>query len=410
MAAPFPRAIRSTPAAWSRALGPGSRRARDRRRSPAARSRRRSCSAVGRAARAVAPAARYGGIPSWLPKPKVRVGRIAAASAAHPVAGDRGRHRVGPARPRSSAARRPSGRPCRARDSSRCPPRRRARSRSPSRRPAGRCRCARAAFTIVDELGRLHHPRVTGVRGGPPPRRVAHGRTVTLRPARRAADRQRPPALDADRVQAGRLVGLRGRDRLRRAAAETAADRLPSAHARSPRRRPTEPRTPTRPDHDLRRRRTDDDLHAHDRARGADRRASTSGRDSPTSTARRRSSRPRSTRCAPGTTSTRRCRACRRCATRSPSTSAAATGSSSTPTSEVQVTFGATEAIAAALLALRRARRRGRVPRPDLRLLPGDRRARRRARPARSCSTRPTGACEPRRSRPRSARARACCC
>jgi hypothetical protein len=36
-----------------------------------------------------------------------------------------------------------------------------------------------ADFTIIDELGRLHHPRVTAP-GGPPPEEAAPGRTVTL--------------------------------------------------------------------------------------------------------------------------------------------------------------------------------------------------------------------------------------
>jgi hypothetical protein len=35
-------------------------------------------------------------------------------------------------------------------------------------------------FTIIDELGRLHHPRVTAPGGGPPPGEAAPGRTVTL--------------------------------------------------------------------------------------------------------------------------------------------------------------------------------------------------------------------------------------
>ena len=51
-------------------------------------------------------------------------------------------------------------------------------------------------------------------------------------------------------------------------------------------------------------------------------------------------------------TSTRRGRACRSCARRSPSTSGASTASTSTPTREVLVTAGATEALAGALLGM----------------------------------------------------------
>ena len=35
-------------------------------------------------------------------------------------------------------------------------------------------------FTIRDELGALHHPRVSGPGGGPVPRRVLAGQSVTL--------------------------------------------------------------------------------------------------------------------------------------------------------------------------------------------------------------------------------------
>ena len=76
---------------------------------------------------------------------------------------------------------------------------------------------------------------------------------------------------------------------------------------------------------------------------------STSARASPTRTARPPCSRPPSRRSATATTSTRRCRACPRSSTRSPSTSARRYGLEH---EAIQVTFGATEAITAALLGL----------------------------------------------------------
>ena len=132
---------------------------------------------------------------------------------------------------------------------------------------------------------------------------------------------------------------------------------------------------------------------------------STSARASRTRTGRRGDRGRAARRSATGATSTRRCRACRRCARRSPPTSAASTGSRSTRQTEVQVTFGATEAIAAALLGAVRARRRGRRFRAVLRLLRrGDRDGRRAAPPGR-CARR-TGRSTPTRSPPRSRRRR----
>jgi hypothetical protein len=36
------------------------------------------------------------------------------------------------------------------------------------------------AFTIIDENGHLHHPRVTAANGAPPPARLTPGQTVSL--------------------------------------------------------------------------------------------------------------------------------------------------------------------------------------------------------------------------------------
>ena len=81
--------------------------------------------------------------------------------------------------------------------------------------------------------------------------------------------------------------------------------------------------------------------------------------------------RPRSTRSAPATTSTRRASGSRSCGPRSPRTSSASTASSSTPTPRSSSPPGATEAIAAALLALCEPGRRGRHVRAVLRLVRG---------------------------------------
>ena len=38
-----------------------------------------------------------------------------------------------------------------------------------------------SAFTFVDELDHVHHPRVTAMDGGPPPTQISPGRTVSVR-------------------------------------------------------------------------------------------------------------------------------------------------------------------------------------------------------------------------------------
>lgn len=128
---------------------------------------------------ATAPAARYGQIPSWLPKPKVAVGRTVTASAAHPwvaVEGDtvvidlpHGHARataVGPSVPRSGQFPVPATTPCS--------------FTVTFTGSSGAVPLRAGTFTILDELGRLHRPRVTAAGGGPPPARVRPGQTVTL--------------------------------------------------------------------------------------------------------------------------------------------------------------------------------------------------------------------------------------
>jgi hypothetical protein len=132
-------------------------------------------SGAGRAA-----AARYGGIPSWLPKAKLPVGRVVGASRAHPalaIQGDAvsvhlggGRvlaTAVGPSVPEEGRFPVPATSPCTfivtfSAASSAIP-------LSPS------------AFTLIDDFGHVRHPRVRAIDGGAPPRQVLPGQTVSLR-------------------------------------------------------------------------------------------------------------------------------------------------------------------------------------------------------------------------------------
>jgi hypothetical protein len=123
--------------------------------------------------------ARYGQIPSWLPKPKGSVGRVVSASAGHPwraIEGDTVAvllagvsvlaTAVGPAVPSEGRFPVPATSPCT--------------FTLTLRVERGRVALRAAAFTIVDELGRLHHPLVRAAPGGALPATVAAGRAVAL--------------------------------------------------------------------------------------------------------------------------------------------------------------------------------------------------------------------------------------
>jgi hypothetical protein len=128
---------------------------------------------------ATPPAARYGQIPSWLPKPTVAVGRTVRANAAHPwlavegdtvvvdlAAGQTRATAVGPSVARSGQYPVPASTAC---------------SFTVTFTGAsGSVPLRAAAFTIVDELGHVHRPRVHAAGGGRPPALVRPGQAVTL--------------------------------------------------------------------------------------------------------------------------------------------------------------------------------------------------------------------------------------
>ncbi len=125
-------------------------------------------------------ARRYGGIPSWLPKAKLPVGRVVRASRAHPALAIQGATvavhlgggrvlatAVGPSVPEEGRFPVPATSSCTfivtfAAASSAIP-------LSPS------------AFTLIDDFGHVRHPRVRAIGGGAPPRQVLPGQTVSLR-------------------------------------------------------------------------------------------------------------------------------------------------------------------------------------------------------------------------------------
>jgi hypothetical protein len=122
---------------------------------------------------------KYGGLPSWLPKSTVKVGRVVSATPAHPklaIQGDTvavtlaGGHvlatAVGPVVPEEGEFPVPATTPCS--------------FTVTFTRAAGAVPVRPATFTILDEQGQLHHPRVTARGGGKAPATVGRGQTVTV--------------------------------------------------------------------------------------------------------------------------------------------------------------------------------------------------------------------------------------
>jgi hypothetical protein len=125
-------------------------------------------------------AARYGGLPSWLPKPKTPVNLVVTATAAHPalaIQGDTvsvdlagGRvlaTAVGPQTPEQGRFPVPATSPCT--------------FVVTFAHVSGAIPIGAKAFTFIDERGHVRHPRVTAMNGGAPPGRISPGKPVSLR-------------------------------------------------------------------------------------------------------------------------------------------------------------------------------------------------------------------------------------
>jgi hypothetical protein len=126
------------------------------------------------------PVARYGGLPSWLPKAKVPVNRVLDASATHSVLTIQGTTvsvalahgrafatAVGPSVPEDGRFPVPATSPCT--------------FVVTFAQVSGAIPLSRRAFTLVDEYGHIRHPRVTSMDGGPPPTRIVPGRPLSLK-------------------------------------------------------------------------------------------------------------------------------------------------------------------------------------------------------------------------------------
>jgi len=127
-----------------------------------------------------AASARYGGIPSWLPKAKVPVGRVVHASAAHPwlaiegdsvVASLAHGHvtvtAVGPAVPQEGRFPVPATTPCT--------------FTATFSAASGSIPLRASDFSFLDEFGKVHRdPLVRALGGGPLPRTVAAGRPFSI--------------------------------------------------------------------------------------------------------------------------------------------------------------------------------------------------------------------------------------
>jgi hypothetical protein len=125
------------------------------------------------------PARTYGGLPSWLPTASVPVNRIVQASPAHPwlaIEGDTVHvvlpggqvmaTAVGPSVPEEGQFPVPATTLCS--------------FTLTLANTSGVIPLSSGAFTIRDEQGQLHSPKVTAQNGSPAPAVAVHGKTVTL--------------------------------------------------------------------------------------------------------------------------------------------------------------------------------------------------------------------------------------
>ena len=156
---------------------------------------------------------KYGRIPGWLPKSTASTHPILMASTRHRVLAIQGdtvavtarggrvlATAVGPTVPHAGRVPIPTTSPC----------------TFTVRLTAGSSviPLGATAFTLVDEFGHIHHPRVTATGGGPLPRQLLAGRDDVADSARRTADRQRQPAMGPQRPATDRRLGLQRRGRL----------------------------------------------------------------------------------------------------------------------------------------------------------------------------------------------------
>lgn len=124
--------------------------------------------------------AKYGGLPSWLPKPKVRVRRLLTATPAHPALSIQGEtvsvdlsggHVLatvaGPEVPEEGHFPVPATSPCT--------------FILTLASASGTVPLRAADFTFVDDHGGVHHPRLSELHGGPVPSAAPPGRTVSLK-------------------------------------------------------------------------------------------------------------------------------------------------------------------------------------------------------------------------------------
>jgi hypothetical protein len=124
-------------------------------------------------------AAKYGGLPSWLPKLKARVGATLNASAGHPALSVEGEPirvhlagaqvlvtAVGPQVPQEGHFPVPPVTPVT--------------FLVTFAAASGAIPIHASAFSLTDERGNVHRPHVTGLRGGAPPTEVARGRPATV--------------------------------------------------------------------------------------------------------------------------------------------------------------------------------------------------------------------------------------
>lgn len=122
---------------------------------------------------------KYGGLPSWLPRASTSTERVLSASRSHHALAIQGNTvsvslpdgralvtAVGPQVPEEGRFPVPATTPCTfvvtiAHATSAIP-------------------LDAASFTLIDDLGHLHHPRITTMNGSPPPSSVPRGKTVSI--------------------------------------------------------------------------------------------------------------------------------------------------------------------------------------------------------------------------------------